>query len=197
MKKNIYDRWWIPIVIMLALFTAIAMGAAPAKPAPGDIVPFQPIFKQVAGPMWVARAAQAKAESGFDPMAVSMVVGKDKIRRPCAYGLVQFTPPTWAIWGKGGNPYDPAAAIPAEHGYMNWLAARTHGNLDLATASYNTGLGNIQKALRLVDSLGLPGEDAWMGIMPRVTGVANAKQTTDYVKRIRVYRAQIGAQVKP
>ena len=167
--------------------TAGTLGAVVTLP----VVPFQGIFQAVAGERWVDRAAQAQAESGFNPRAVSMVTGKDGIRRPCAYGLTQFTPPTWEIWGKGGDPYNPAASIPAQHAYMNWLEARCGGELDPALGSYNAGLGSIRKAQALADRLGLVGSNPWLQTLAKVTGPANQAQTVGYILHNRQARASI------
>jgi soluble lytic murein transglycosylase-like protein len=111
---------------------------------------------------------------------------------------MQFTLPTWAWamregWAPAGSsPMDPYAAIPAGHGYMRWLEARTAG-WDPALGAYNAGLGSVQRAERLAPQLGFTGSDAWQRALPHVTGPANAKQTQDYVARIHRFRAEYRA----
>lgn len=179
-------------LIIPACVVGLALLAAVPRPLPGEIVPWQGLFIAAAGPRWIDRAAQAQAESGFNPRAVSQVKGKDGQWHPCAYGLTQFTPPTWAIWGKGKDPYDPAASIDAQHRYMLWLEARCGGHLNPALGAYNAGLGSVQKAQRVAASLGLPGEDAWLQALPRVTG-EHARETQGYIVHNTTFRARIRA----
>ncbi len=144
-------------------------------------VPFEASFRAVAGPRWVDRAAQVQAESAFNPRAVSPVGAR---------GLAQFMPATWAEWAPGADPFDPLAAIRAQHRYMLWLEARCGGDLDPALGAYNAGLGNLRRAQRLSDSLGLP-RGAWLRVLPRVTGAAHAAETAGYLTRNRRFREQI------
>ena len=77
-------------------------------------------------------AAQASAESGFNPEAVSGAGAK---------GLMQFMDATWAEWGQG-SPFDPSASLDAGVRYMKSLMAR-YANaaepVSLALAAYNAG----------------------------------------------------------
>ena len=145
-------------------------------------VPFQATFRAVAGPRWIDRAAQAQAESAFNPRAVSPMGAR---------GIAQFMPATWATWAPGADPFDPVAGIRAQHRYMLWLEARCAGHLDPALGAYNAGLGNIRKAQRLADQLGLDGTEAWLRALPRVTGAIHARETTGYLDRNRRFREQI------
>jgi hypothetical protein len=187
-------------VIRYLMLSALSVGAvllaAPAKPGPGEIVPWQGIFQRVAGPRWVDRAAQVQAESGFNASAQSWIINKQGVRVPCAYGPAQFTMPTWKVWAKPptSDPHDPSYAIPAQHSYMSFLEAKCGGDFDASCGSYNAGLGSILKAQRLANSLGLPGEQGWLyQALPRVTGPSNAQQTQGYVKHITQNRAHIHA----
>ena len=155
-------------------------------------VPYQPLFQKYDGSAWIARAAQCEAESRFNPNAISYVHGK-----PCAYGLAQFTLPTWKTWGKpaGASPLEPEPAIDANGRYMNWLLGRVSDHqLDTSLGAYNAGLGSIQKAQRLAEQLGIPGSQGWLRALPQVTGAQNAKQTSDYIIRNRKYRKEIQRQ---
>jgi soluble lytic murein transglycosylase-like protein len=83
----------------------------------------------------VLLAAQLRAESGWDPSAVS---------RAGAQGLAQFMPGTWAgSWNpwRDGSPFDPAAAIPAQARYLRLLLDAAHGDVGRALAFYNAGQG--------------------------------------------------------
>ncbi len=172
-------------LVLLLAFAGVVL-AAPVRPLPGELVPFQGQFQAVAGARWIDRAAQARAESAFDPRAVSPVG---------AQGIAQFMPETWREWTPpGADPFDPAAAILAQHRYMTWLEARTTG-LDPALGSYNAGLGNIRRAQRLARDLGMTDHAAWLRTLPRVTGPAHAGETRGYIKANAAYRAALRAQL--
>lgn len=166
---------------------------------PRQAIPYESDFKVAAGDRWLDRVAQAKAESGFNPAAQSWVIDRQGRRVPCAYGIMQFTLPTWSWaiqqgWAPAGStPLDPVLAIPAGHAYMRWLEARTAG-WDPALGAYNAGLGSVRKAERLAPQLGLTGEGAWLRALVHVTGEANSKQTRDYIARIHRFRAEYRAQ---
>ena len=152
-------------------------------------IPFEAEFRAIAGPRWIDRAAQVKAESLFRPNITASDGGM---------GLGQMMPRTWVwIQGQGWVPagvsaYDPHWAITGQHAYMTWLEARTDGRLNPALGAYNAGLGSIRKAQRLADQLGLAGQDAWLAALPRVTGPRNSAITRAYLGRNRRYRAEFG-----
>lgn len=139
---------------------------------------------------WRLWKAQVKAESGFRAGATSPVG---------AMGLSQVMPATFreiaTRSGIRGNPYDPEINLMAGAWYMAkqraiFKAPRPEVDRhNLASAAYNAGVGNIIKAQQLV---GNPPE--WEPVaqaLPRITG-HHAKETTDYVKRIRAnYRAYL------
>ena len=114
-------------------------------------------------------AAQGKAESGFDPDVISGA------RRSSAgaMGIAQFMPATWATYGNGGNPYDPADAIPAQARFMCALAKVVAGvpgdSQDNMLAAYNAGPGAVQK----------------------YNGVPPYKETQGYVRNIRQYMTEM------
>jgi D-alanyl-D-alanine dipeptidase len=78
-------------------------------------------------------AAQLKAESGFDPDAVSPAG---------AQGIAQFMPETAASYGLG-DPFDPAASIDAQGRLMSDLLKQFGGRPALALAAYNAGPGAV------------------------------------------------------
>jgi membrane-bound lytic murein transglycosylase MltF len=156
------------------------------KPASGCVVPYQQLFIQIDGKnVWVARAAQVWVESGFNPKARSP--GGDM-------GLAQFTRATWKKFGKG-SAYDPKAAITAQNKYMGYLTIICKNDLTAAIGSYNCGEGNVSKAKYLAKKLRLQGKDAWLRVLPRITGRC-AKITRNYVVSNQKKRAQITAMLK-
>ncbi|MEM9563294.1 MAG: transglycosylase SLT domain-containing protein [Actinomycetota bacterium] len=78
-------------------------------------------------------AAVARAESAFDPTAVSPVG---------AQGLMQFMPATAEEMGV--DPWDPASAIDGAARYLRTSLDR-FGSVDLAVASYNAGPGAVAR----------------------------------------------------
>ena len=152
-------------------------------------IPFEAEFRAVAGPRWIDRAAQVKAESLFQPNVTAPDGGM---------GLAQFMPKTWS-WAKAqgwvpadASAYDPHWAIVGQNAYMIWNEDRTGGRLDPALGAYNAGLGSIRKAQCLADQLGLEGQGAWLAALPRVTGPRNSAITRAYIARNRRYRREMG-----
>lgn len=179
-------------LVFLLLFLTGFLSAQPAKPGPGEIVPWQAQFQAINGDRWPWRAAQVQAESGFNTHAKSPVG---------AEGAVQAMPKTWR-WGQGlgwvrpeDRPTDLLPSLVFQNRYMLWIAPRVGGDKDATTASYNCGLGNVQKAQRLARDLGLPGPGDWLQALPQVTG-HHAKETQDYVMRIRRFELQIRARLE-
>lgn len=123
-------------------------------------------------------AAQLKQESGFNPRAQSYQWVTDprtgrRVKRPLAQGIAQFIPATWQTWGRGGNVWDPADAIPAQGRFMCSLLkkAKQHPGwngspIEMALAGYNAGWGAVER---------------FHGVPPRSFA---AGQTYDYVRKI-------------
>jgi membrane-bound lytic murein transglycosylase MltF len=153
-------------------------------------LPFIDLFRRIAGPRWVDRHSQARAESNLNPRARAVDGGM---------GLGQFMPGTWRQWGKGRDPFEPEANADAQHRYMNYLEARVDGDYHPALGAYNAGLGSVRKAQFLADELDLDGEDAWLLTLERVTGInkytgrPNAEITRAYVRRNDRFRAEMHA----
>lgn len=183
-----------------AAFLAFALGllSQPGKPLPGELVPWQAEFQRIAGSEWLWRACQVKAESNFNPRAVSPVG---------AFTAAQFMPGTWREQKQkrripqDAGPDDIPAVLTAQNYYMldQERLMRVRGRLttprgvrDGAHGSYNAGAGNILAAIRQADALGIPStpgtEDAWMRALPLVTK-AHAIETITYVGRINGYHA--------
>jgi len=91
---------------------------------------------------WFLLWRQAKAESAFDPDAIS---------HAGAAGLAQFMPKTWT-WAKEMKwipkhalRSNPEWSIKAQAAFMRWLLKRTKGCMQLALAAYNWGPGNVKR----------------------------------------------------
>ncbi|MDO4896319.1 MAG: tape measure protein [Moraxella sp.] len=91
-----------------------------------------------------------------------------------AMGGFQFMPATWRQWGKG-SAYNMANATEAAAKYLSWLIKENKGNIDLALASYNAGIGNVKK----------------YGGMPPF------KETKNYVPAVNRYRAYYNGGSNP
>lgn len=96
--------------------------------------------------------AVIKQESGGNPNAVSP---------KGAVGLLQIMKPTFDEWaGKLGidkpNIKDPEQNVQVGSAYLKWLMSKFSGDLPLALASYNAGIGRVLKALTLASKNGQP-----------------------------------------
>ncbi len=99
------------------------------------------IFREVGVPEDIAWLGQV--ESAWRPTAMSWAA---------ASGLWQFVPGTGrqyglrqTAWIDERNSFEKATRASAM--YLKWLANRYHGNWELAIGAYNTGEGNIDRAI--------------------------------------------------
>ncbi|HBY71072.1 MAG TPA: lytic transglycosylase domain-containing protein [Lachnospiraceae bacterium] len=99
---------------------------------------FDDIFEEAANkynvPVNLLKAI-GKAESGFDPKAVS---------RCGAQGVMQLMPATAASLGVK-NAFDPEQNIMGGAKFIAQLLDKYDGNTKLALAAYNAGMGNVAK----------------------------------------------------
>lgn len=110
---------------------------------PDQEVPFTPYGKLI---FEVARrhavnpglvAAMVRAESAFDPEAVSS---------KGASGLLQLMPATARRFGiEGGEVFDPELNLDAGVRYIRWLIEHFRGDLPLILAGYNAGEATVER----------------------------------------------------
>ena len=99
-------------------------------------------------------AAMVRAESAFDPGAVS---------RRGAVGLLQLMPATARRFGlTSGERYRPELNLEAGVRYLRWLVDRFDGELALVLAGYNAGEASVE----------------------RYGGVPPFRETREYIRRI-------------
>jgi len=98
-------------------------------------------YGDAAGVDWKLLKAQIRAESDFNPNAVSPVG---------AEGLAQFMPATAYEYGnklhiKNFSPFNPEHIIACQAAYMQWLLRQFGGDPVQALAAYNFGIGRVKR----------------------------------------------------
>lgn len=145
--------------------TAAAFGApaATSGPARGLTPELNALIERIANrhkvPAELVKAI-ARAESGFRPDAVSPAG---------AQGMMQLMPATGAGLGVT-NPFNAAQSIEGGARYLKNALRIFHGDVRLAVASYNAGVGAVQ----------------------RYGGVPPYPETQAYVRRVLAYAREFG-----
>ncbi len=130
---GLHNLWGTPSAIRRVLPSSEQ--AAPAGALAG--VPFAQLFTKAGAKHGVDAAllaAVAKAESGFNPRAVS---------HAGAQGLMQLMPST--AKGLGVDAFDPTQAVDGSARLLRSLLTRFGGRVDHALAGYNAGPGAVQR----------------------------------------------------
>lgn len=125
-------------------FSTALTQASQSYQVPGTVTPtvcpesLNPIFEEAGNAFGVSAnllKSIARAESGFDPSAVS---------HAGAVGIMQLMPATAASLGVA-NAYDPRENIMGGAKLISQLLSKYNGNTSLALAAYNAGSGNVEK----------------------------------------------------
>jgi hypothetical protein len=132
----------------------------------------------------------AYLESRFRKDAISYKDGK-----PCAYGMMQFIPPTALRYGLT-NPHDPLQAIDAAARYVRDLQRRFGPRGDLILAAYNAGEGTVE-AFRSGKTLVLPNNKVINPRGFRTDGIPPYKETRNYVSRGEIIYRNIARATFP
>jgi len=140
--ERIVDDEVIPVPEALpatpALAAALAWSFTEGQPVP--VVPFGPLIYDTARKHGVNPdlvAALVRAESAFDPAAVS---------HKGARGLMQLMPATARRFGVTPvESFDPRRNLEAGTRYLAWLLARFEGDVPRALAAYNAGEGTVDR----------------------------------------------------
>lgn len=141
LRRYAWEPWHFGFVQATASAHVAEQGRNPAAPQANGTIPlwvpatYRDTIRAASIRFKVSAAmlsAQLKAESNFDPRAVSSAG---------AQGIAQFMPGT-AVGVGLRDPFDPTQAIPAQAQLMARLLRR-FGSVPLALAAYNAGEGRV------------------------------------------------------
>lgn len=128
---------------------------------------------------------QAGEKNNVDPLLLRAVAWQESrgnaaaTSRVGAAGLMQIMPGTAGDLGVTDR-YDPQQSVNGGAKYLAQLTKRYNGNVPLALAAYNGGMGNIDKAIK---KAGTSDPEAVLAQLPSITG-RHSQETIDYVKKI-------------
>lgn len=150
----------------LGTATAASRGVASGKHVSGLTPELNEMFTRIAAkhdvPVELVKAV-ARAESGFKADAVSSAGAR---------GMMQLMPATGAGLGVR-DPFNPEQSIEGGARYLKNALKIFHGDVRLAVASYNAGVGAVK----------------------RYDGIPPYKETQTYVQRVMSYARQFGLQM--
>lgn len=122
--------------------------------------------------------AVIQVESGNKPDAVSKVG---------AIGLMQLMPATAKDLGLSEDEIaDPEKNVEAGARYLQRLVNRYNGDIELALAAYNWGLGRVDKAISRLNSIEL--KPTWSNI---VDNLGVPRETRDYVRKVKAAQRKL------
>lgn len=134
-----------------AQWLAGAKAAPAASPAAPHVAEARPDPAGQRAPAPISRLIhQAATRYHLDPALISSVIAQESSFDPQAVspagaqGLMQLMPDT-ARELKVANSFDPAQNIDGGCRYLAGLIQRYHGNVKLALAAYNWGMGNLER----------------------------------------------------
>jgi hypothetical protein len=159
--KTVYGTRKLPGSVPVLAFTVQTPPGSPAHEGLGQLGPprldrFPAEFRAAAKRSGVEDAmlrAFAHAESGFDPKAIS---------RKGAQGVMQLMPEVAREYSVA-DPFSPSQSIDGGARHLKSLLRRYKGDLELAAAAYNAGIGTVTQ----------------------YSGVPPYKETVAYVAKVR------------
>ena len=176
---------WLAAFFIIAALSTVALGMAVNMRFP---VRYMDIIEANAGELELSLIlAVIMAESSFRPYVES---------HAGAQGLMQLMPATaeWMAERMGISDFDqeniwlPEVNIAIGSFYLNWLVNYYNGNINLALAAYNAGLGNVN---RWLDDPEFSSDGETLDVIP-------FRETYNYLNRVqlnqRIYRRILGVR---
>ena len=142
-----------PLLVPLPLQASLpSPSPQPNQPVPllTDLPPSEPSNNLQEETSYDAIVEEASRRFSVDPPLIRAVIEVESSGNPNAVspagarGLMQLMPKTAAELGVT-NPFDPVENITAGTRYLRQLLDRYWGNVKLALAAYNWGMGNLEK----------------------------------------------------
>lgn len=135
---------WLSAAATPATYNA-RLPAAPSAPQPTAAAPSTNVPAHI-----VSLIDRAASRYRLDPSLITSVIAQESSFDPQAVspagaqGLMQLMPET-AHALKVADPFDPAQNIDGGSRYLAGLIKRYHGDVRLALAAYNWGVGNLEQ----------------------------------------------------
>lgn len=223
-----HRRWLLWLLALLLVFPAlmgallVGMTGLRGSSPVGSFSPSAFALRDIP-PLYLHTYQAAGADIGWEYLAAIGKIETDHGRSNapgvrsgvnsygCCAGPMQFMitprPSTWDTYGKGGDVYNPADAIPAAAAYLKSSGAPE--DWDKAIFAYNHASWYVAQVKALAeryrgDPIGLSGLPAgsaisqgplaghWLVPVPGSSAVCDARIVADVVMLMRTYRAQPG-----